>query len=387
MIGSIIGDIVGSIYEFTPNNIKTKQFEFFNPNGSYTDDSILTFATADWLLHGGEVAHYYSKYGEKYPWPMGGYGGGFKLWLVRSIRQQDYRPYNSCGNGSAMRVGPVGWAFDTIEEILAKAKESAECTHNHPEGIKGAQAVAAAIFLAKQKKTKAEIKEYIEKNFYPLQETVEDIRKYYTFDETCQGTVPQAIIAFLESSSFEDAIRNAVSIGGDTDTIAAITGSIAWAFYLDMYADTHDEIILKANEYLPQEFIDAIILFGKKAQGRMSSYNRLTDSSGFKIYPKTRVGKDHSSTHEETKSRVEIQKWITLNLIKDNTLHYENTAEYYCIAADGSVFKKERNIFYRLILEQMVWKRDDSLVSIWDGKGPIFQEYHDFKDYFNIVVN
>ena len=109
MIGSIIGDIVGSVYEFTPNNIKTKQFEFFNPNGSYTDDSILTFATADWLLHGGEVAHYYSKYGEKYPWPMGGYGGGFKLWLVRSIRQQDYRPYNSCGNGSAMRVGPGGW--------------------------------------------------------------------------------------------------------------------------------------------------------------------------------------------------------------------------------------------------------------------------------------
>ncbi len=387
MLGSIIGDIVGSIYEF--HNIKTKDFPLFSERYGFTDDSILTIATAKWILDGAGISDsggYYFRYAFNYPHPKGGYGGRFVKWVQRA-EDGDFSPYNSCGNGSAMRVGPVGWAYDTEEDVLDAAKYSAECTHNHPEGIKGAQAVAAAIFLAKQKKTKAEIKEYIEKNFYPLQETVEDIRKYYTFDETCQGTVPQAIIAFLESSSFEDAIRNAVSIGGDTDTIAAITGSIAWAFYLDIYADTHDEIILKANEYLPQEFIDAIILFGKKAQGRMSSYNRLTDSSGFKIYPKTRVGKDHSSTHEETKSRLEIQKWITLNLIKDNTLHYENTAEYYCIAADGSVFKKERDIFYRLILEQMVWKRDDSLVSIWDGKGPIFQEYHDFKDYFNIVVN
>ena len=146
MIGSIIGDIVGSVYEFTPNNIKTKQFEFFNPNGSYTDDSILTFATADWLLHGGEVAHYYSKYGEKYPWPMGGYGGGFKLWLVRSIRHQDYRPYNSCGNGSAMRVGPVGWAFDTIEEILAKAKEIS--SHNSKREMDMLMAAGEQISIA-----------------------------------------------------------------------------------------------------------------------------------------------------------------------------------------------------------------------------------------------
>ena len=119
----------------------------------------------------------------------------------------------------------------------------------------------------------------------------------------------------------------------------------------------------------------------------MSSYNRLTDSSGFTICPKTRVGKDHSSTQEETKSKLEIQKWITLSLLKDNTLRYENTAEYYCIAADGIVFKKEQGVFYKLILEQMVWKRDDSLISIWNGKGPIFQEYHDFKDYFNIIDN
>lgn len=260
MIGSIIGDIVGSIYEFTPNNIKTKQFEFFNPNGSYTDDSILTFATADWLLHGGEVAHYYSKYGEKYPWPMGGYGGGFKLWLVRSIRHQDYRPYNSCGNGSAMRVGPVGWAFDTIEEILAKAKESAECTHNHPEGIKGAQATALAIMMARHGCDKNEIRSEIEKRFeYDLQFTCEQIRPTYTWGGTCQDSVPQAIVAFLDGEDYEDSIRNAISIGGDSDTIGCITGSIAEA-YFGVPADLRNS----AMNYLPEEFQSTISEFENK---------------------------------------------------------------------------------------------------------------------------
>ena len=260
MIGSIIGDIVGSVYEFTPNNIKTKQFEFFNPNGSYTDDSILTFATADWLLHGGEVAHYYSKYGEKYPWPMGGYGGGFKLWLVRSIRHQDYRPYNSCGNGSAMRVGPVGWAFDTIEEILAKAKESAECTHNHPEGIKGAQATALAIMMARHGCDKNEIRSEIEKRFeYDLQFTCEQIRPAYTWGGTCQDSVPQAIVAFLDGEDYEDSIRNAISIGGDSDTIGCITGSIAEA-YFGVPADLRNS----AMNYLPEEFQSIISEFENK---------------------------------------------------------------------------------------------------------------------------
>ena len=260
MIGSIIGDIVGSVYEFTPNNIKTKQFEFFNPNGSYTDDSILTFATADWLLHGGEVAHYYSKYGEKYPWPMGGYGGGFKLWLVRSIRQQDYRPYNSCGNGSAMRVGPVGWAFDSIEEILAKAKESAECTHNHPEGIKGAQATALAIMMARHGCDKNEIRSEIEKRFeYDLQFTCEQMRPTYTWGGTCQDSVPQAIVAFLDGENYEDSIRNAISIGGDSDTIGCITGSIAEA-YFGVPADLRNS----AMNYLPEEFQSIISEFENK---------------------------------------------------------------------------------------------------------------------------
>ncbi len=387
LYGAIIGDIVGSKYEF--NNIKSKDFPFFSEGCSYTDDTIMTIAVANALQNSWDKKEEFTSclinemktLGRKYPYPQGGYGGRFAGWLQNDNSQ----PYNSFGNGSAMRVSACAIYAVELDEALELAEISAAVTHNHPEGIKGAQAVASAIFLAKQKKTKTEIREYIEKNFYPLSETIEDIRRYYTFDETCQGTVPQAIVAFLESSSFEDAIRNAVSIGGDTDTVAAITGSIAWAFYLDIYADTHDEIILRSNEYLPQEFIDAIILFGKKAQGRMSSYNRLTDSSGFKIYPKTRVGKDHSSTPEETKSRLEIQKWITLSLIKDKTLRYKNTAEYYCIASDGSVFKKEQDVFYRLILEQMVWERDDSLISIWEGKGLVFQEYHDFKDYFNIT--
>ena len=260
MIGSIIGDIVGSVYEFTPNNIKTKQFEFFNPNGSYTDDSILTFATADWLLHGGEVAHYYSKYGEKYPWPMGGYGGGFKLWLIRSIRQQDYRPYNSCGNGSAMRVGPVGWAFDTIEGILAKAKESAECTHNHPEGIKGAQATTLAIMMARHGCDKNEIRSEIEKRFeYDLQFTCEQIRPTYTWGGTCQDSVPQAIVAFLDGEDYEDSIRNAISIGGDSDTIGCITGSIAEA-YFGVPADLRNS----AMNYLPEDFQSIISEFENK---------------------------------------------------------------------------------------------------------------------------
>ena len=224
MIGSIIGDIVGSVYEFTPNNIKTKQFEFFNPNGSYTDDSILTFATADWLLHGGEVANYYSKYGEKYPWPMGGYGGGFKLWLVRSIRQQDYRPYNSCGNGSAMR------------------------------------ATALAIMMARHGCDKNEIRSEIEKRFeYDLQFTCEQIRPTYTWGGTCQDSVPQAIVAFLDGEDYEDSIRNAISIGGDSDTIGCITGSIAEA-YFGVPADLRNS----AMNYLPEEFQSIISEFENK---------------------------------------------------------------------------------------------------------------------------
>ena len=258
MIGSIIGDIVGSIYEFS--NIKTKDFELFSPNGSYTDDSILTVATADWLLNGGDIAHYYSCYGEQNPWPMGGYGGSFQLWIVRSVRQQDFRPYNSCGNGSAMRVGPVGWAFDTKTEVLAKAKESAECTHNHPEGIKGAQATALAILMARTGVGKEDIRKEIEDEFgYDLNFTCDEIRPSYTWGGTCQDSVPQAIVAFLDGKDFEDCIRNAISIGGDSDTIGCITGSIAEAFF-----GIPEGIREKGLSYLPQHFAEIVNAFEKK---------------------------------------------------------------------------------------------------------------------------
>jgi ADP-ribosylglycohydrolase len=191
---------------------------------------------------------------------MGGYGGSFQLWIVRSVRQNDFRPYNSCGDGSAMRVGPVGWAFDTKEEVLAKAKESAECTHNHPEGIKGAQATALAIFMARTGASKEDIRKEIQEEFgYDLSFTCDEIRPTYTWGGTCQDSVPQAIVAFLDGKDFEDCIRNAISIGGDSDTIGCITGSIAEAFY-----GIPDTIRKKAMSYLPKHFADIVITFEEK---------------------------------------------------------------------------------------------------------------------------
>ena len=237
MLGAIIGDIVGSIYEF--DNIKTKEFPFFDERKEYTDDSILTIATADWLLSGGKVENLYLKYSTDYPYPLGSYGTMFVEWIHRS-RRGIIQPYNSCGNGSAMRVSPVGWAFDMVNKTLDAAKVSAECTHNHPEGIKGAQAVALCIFLARQGKSSSEIKDRIQSAFgYDLSLNVNEIRPRYSWQGldgiisggTCQGSVPQAIICALEATDFEDAVRNAISIGGDSDTIGCIAGSIAEALY------------------------------------------------------------------------------------------------------------------------------------------------------------
>lgn len=232
MLGAIIGDVVGSRYEFSSE--KTKSFELFHPDCRLTDDSVMTIAVgcacADSDLNdekdfAGSVAWYMRRIGRLYP--RAGYGGMFARWLA-----SDFMPaYNSFGNGSAMRVSPVAWVAKTLEEAEKLAKWSAEVTHNHPEGIKGAQAVAAAIFLARKGVTKEEIKEYIEKNYYTLDFTLDEIRPTYKFDVTCQGSVPQAIQCFLEATDFEDAIRNAVSLGGDCDTQAAMAGAIAEAFY------------------------------------------------------------------------------------------------------------------------------------------------------------
>ncbi|MEJ2717209.1 MAG: ADP-ribosylglycohydrolase family protein [Deltaproteobacteria bacterium] len=224
MIGAIAGDIIGSVYE--ANNIKTVHFPLFSPGSRFTDDTVLTVAVADSILHrvgyAAKLKEYYRYY------PHAGYGWYFQLWAS----SESSEPYNSWGNGSAMRVSPVGYAFHSVEDVLAEAKRSAEVTHNHIEGIKGAQATAAAIFLARSGRSKQEIRKYIEKICgYNLSEPLDSIRAWYTFDVSCQGSVPQAITAFLESESFEDAVRKAISIGGDSDTIACIAGGIAQAFY------------------------------------------------------------------------------------------------------------------------------------------------------------
>ena len=253
MIGVIAGDIIGSVYEAHP--VKTEDFPLFSPGCRFTDDTVMTVATADSILTGKGYAAAYEEWGRLFP--HAGYGGMFRQWL----RNNNSRPYNSFGNGSAMRVSPVGFAFDTLDKVLEEAKKSAEVTHNHPEGIKGAQATAAAIFLARTGKGKKEIKDYIETTFdYDLSATLAEIRPGYRFDPTCQGSVPQAIIAFLESSTYEDAVRKAISLGGDTDTQACITGGIAQAYYKTI----DDHIIKKVRALLDARLLDVVDSFSAK---------------------------------------------------------------------------------------------------------------------------
>lgn len=234
LISAIIGDIAGSIYEFCPH--KNSDIILQDNRMDYTDDTIMTIAVADWILNDKKqtkkgLITRMQKWGRKYPNPMGAYGGLFSQWL----RSDNPQPYNSWGNGAAMRVAAVGFAFPTLEETLMVAKKSAEVTHNHPEGIKGAQATAAAIFMARTGHTKEKIRRYISTTFdYDLTRTCDDIRPTYGFDDSCQGTVPESIIAFLDSKDYEDALRLCISLGGDADTMGAITGAIAGAYYHKM---------------------------------------------------------------------------------------------------------------------------------------------------------
>ena len=231
MIGAIIGDIVGSRFEW--DNIKTKEFELFTPDRCFTDDSVMTLAVSQAILNSGgdlaalerEAVSCMRTIGRRYP--RAGYGARFGRWLMFDGQP----PYNSFGNGAAMRVSPCGFAAKTLDEAIAMADAVTRVTHNHPEGMKGAEATAAAVFLARSGKTMAEIRTHIEQNYYRIDFTLDEIRPTYTFDVSCQGSVPQAFEAFFESESFEDAIRGAISIGGDSDTIAAITGGIAEAYY------------------------------------------------------------------------------------------------------------------------------------------------------------
>ena len=252
LCGAIAGDIIGSAYEF--NSTKNFDFLLFSDSSAYTDDTVMTVANADWLLSGDALKGVMLDYGNRY---AAGYGGWFMGWLW----SEDPQPYNSWGNGSAMRVSPVGWAFDTLEETLVAAKQSAEVTHNHPEGIKGAQATAACIYWARKGKTKQQIKEYVEALFgYELNRTCDEIRPTYEFEPSCQKTVPESIIAFLESTDYESAIRLAVSLGGDADTMGAITGGIAEAFYGGMPEHIRKEVLKR----LPNEFINVMSKFHQK---------------------------------------------------------------------------------------------------------------------------
>ncbi|WP_165224741.1 ADP-ribosylglycohydrolase family protein [Aquisphaera insulae] len=245
MLGAIAGDVIGSVFEANP--IKATFFPLFHDRCRFTDDTVLTVALAESILEGTPYVSLLKSYYRRYP--KAGFGGSFHHWALAPGAE----PYNSFGNGSAMRVSPVGFAYDSLDEVLDRARESAEVTHNHPEGIKGAQAVAASIFLARTGSTKDEIRDYVAKTFdYDLDRTLDEIRPRYAFDVTCQGSVPEAILAFLESTDFEHAVRLAISLGGDADTQACIAGGIAHAFHRGVPAEISEPVLEILDEPLAE---------------------------------------------------------------------------------------------------------------------------------------
>ena len=253
MIGAVAGDIIGSVYEGNP--IKSTEFPLFGKHSRFTDDTVLTVAVAYATLSGIDYGNALKAFGRKYP--FAGYGMSFYQWLFAD----DSSPYNSWGNGSAMRISPVGFAFDTIDDVLDQAHRCAEVTHNHPEGIKGAQATALAIYLGRSGRKKSDIQQQISERFtYDLDRKLDDIRPHYRFDISCQGTVPEAIIAFLESENYEDAVRKGISLGGDSDTIGCIIGGIAQAYYGKIPVD----IINETRKRLPEEFLEIIDRFNER---------------------------------------------------------------------------------------------------------------------------
>ena len=250
MIGAIAGDMIGSVFEHDP--IKTTTFPLFADSSRFTDDTVLSVAIADAILNQRDYGTALKNFGRRYP--AAGYGMSFLRWTQSSIN----RPYYSWGNGSAMRVSPVGFAFDTVEDVLREAEKTAAVTHNHPEGIKGAQATALAILFARQGAAKSEIRRQIQHRFhYDLDRSLDEIRPGYIFDVSCQGSVPESILAFLESEDFEDAIRLAISLGGDSDTMGCIAGGIAQAYY----SRIPQSIIESVRQRLPEAFIQVVDQF------------------------------------------------------------------------------------------------------------------------------
>jgi ADP-ribosylglycohydrolase len=245
MIGAIAGDMVGSVYEF--NNIKTTEFPLFSPGCRFTDDTVLTVALADAILNSADYTEKLKEYYRSYP--KAGFGGSFRIWAESA----DNNPYNSWGNGAAMRISPVGFAYESLAETLQMAEKFTAVTHNHPEGIKGACATAAVIYLARTGSGKEKIRSYIEGTFgYDLHRSVDSIRPDYHYEISCQKTVPEAIIAFLDSTDFENALRLAVSLGGDSDTLACITGGMAQAFYGMVPLDIEKEVFARLDAPLAE---------------------------------------------------------------------------------------------------------------------------------------
>lgn len=254
MLGAIVGDVIGSPFEHS--NLKSTSFRLFGQGTQCTDDSILTVATADVLLNGGDYARAYQDYFHRFP--SAGYGSRFAVWANRP----ENGPYNSWGNGSAMRSSPVGWARNTLDEVLDEAQRTAAVTHDHPDGIKGAQAVAACVFLARTQHDRKQIREFVHDGCnYPVERSIDDIRPDYEFDANCRGTVPVAVQAFLESSDFESAVRLAISVGGDSDTIACIAGAIAHAFYGSIPKHLLEPVM---NIYLSPDLADVSLAFCEK---------------------------------------------------------------------------------------------------------------------------
>lgn len=253
MIGAIAGDIIGSVYEQHP--IKTTSFPLFSAGSQFTDDTVLTIAVASSILNKVDYATSLKTFARRYP--GAGYGMSFYQWMQSSRLE----PYTSWGNGSAMRVSPVGFAFNSKQAVLNEAEQCAAVTHNHPEGVKGAQATALAIYMARKGASKAEIQDEITDRFgYHLARSLDDLRPTYVFDISCQGSVPESIIAFLESHDLEDAIRNAISLGGDADTMGCIAGGIAQAYFKMIPS----AIITAVRQRLPDEFLEIIDEFNNR---------------------------------------------------------------------------------------------------------------------------
>jgi len=260
MLGAIAGDVIGSVHEHSET--KTKHFPLIAPGCRFTDDTVLTIAVASAVLDGTDYIDAFHTYFASYP--RAGYGLSFIKWAS----SRDRAPYNSWGNGSAMRVSAIGFAFDTLEEVLVEAKRSAAVTHSHPEGVRGAQATAAAILLARQGHTKDSLRRQLEQHFaYDLQTPLDVIRPGYRFDVSCQGSVPQAIIAFLESTDYEDAVRNAISLGGDADTMACIAGGIAEAFYGEVPSWIRAQVVRRLAPPLCSVLSDFESKFGNRGLG------------------------------------------------------------------------------------------------------------------------